>query len=158
MDTIYKYDKLDTGHEPCMELLKSVCSVSGLSRLQVLINEPDVTCKKCRKIMNIRGVESDELTDEYKVWLHVEQHDHEADEYNDTREPVDMAVFDNQEEAEAYADKIIETVDGEPDMLAALKLCHHELHCLAEFGQCEEVLRKAESVMAKAEKGRKGST
>lgn len=38
----------------------------------------------------------------YKVWVQIEEVDHDSDHYENVTEPEDVAVFDTQDEAEAF--------------------------------------------------------
>jgi hypothetical protein len=44
----------------------------------------------------------------YKVWLEIEEIDHEEDHYEDVGEAIDLAVFGTLEEAEAFAQTVEE--------------------------------------------------
>lgn len=47
----------------------------------------------------------------YKVWVEVEEVDHEADHYEKCGEPIDIAIFDTEIEASEFQD-LLERLAG----------------------------------------------
>ncbi len=52
----------------------------------------------------------------FKIWLEIEEIDHEEDTYESAAEPLPVAEFLTVEEAEAFRDKIVEVLQATNNM------------------------------------------
>lgn len=52
---------------------------------------------------------------EYKVWVQIEEYDEEEDDYRDLDEPIDIAIFDTEDQARDFVarlESLLEVLHG----------------------------------------------